>query len=818
MYKSCQHIFNFFKPLGLFALISCFALFLNVKPAPAADNASLPTPGSEEYSQQVESGAIKPCGESNAYGCSQGKTCYRITHKKKSWNLSWGFSTYTKTTVSWKCMTAAERDKLKEDNPKDTIEERQEGSFENGTLISVDKNIWGLGIFGSSEEYAYDTSGDYTYSDRASNVACEIQRLVYKYQSSCYSCLVIKTLLQEFMKVAEKTYSLCREAGVKILFLASILWIAFFVLKQVSTFTNVEPISMINTFLKQMFKILFVYVVIVSGADTFITYVVNPVLNVGADYGLGLIESVEETVSVDLSTRDGYGYEGDSLISNDVLDKLLMLNFGIDRIVSDNLVIGHALTCHATHAGAWYLMKIKIVNFWIWICGAAIWFMGFMMVISIGYYLADICFKIGIAIMIFPIAIALWPFAPTKDKVGACISTILKSAAIFAFLSMTAAYAAVLISSALRDTSVLKEKIIQGDTEWIGQTFDLTGSYFLILVFAYIYALLLIGKTIKDYVDKFFGGGLISDTPMHMGAVRMVHFAKQRTIGAAKYAKDVAVHQSGRAIKATGRGVSKFTRNAYNKLTGNKNDSASNSGASNQTQTKQTAGGKATQASGAAIKNSGRAMEASGKAMETGGKAIDKAGKGVDKAGSGITKAGGKLSSSGIGAIIGIPMMAVGLAVQAGGKAMQLAGRATQQAGKATQKAGSTIKENGKRIEQKGRNMRKPVDNSQSSGNNGGGNNSGGNNGGGNNGNGNNGGGNNGNGNNGNGNNSGGNNGNGNNGGGNNGNGNNGGGNNGGGNNGGGNNGGGNNGGGNNGGGNNGGGNNGGGNNGGGNT
>ena len=670
-------------------------------------NASnLPAVGTSEYKLEAEKGQLfKTCGEQFPYGCPEGTKCYRVTKQVSDTYTSdvGGFVTsFTskKQVLSWECV-ADGTEIPKHENVDDPIYElREEGSLGIGTItrdVSSNSNA----INDQKSERVCDTSGN-CKTVRDSNATCEIGRMKLKYQTNCYSCLVVKTLLSEFMKIGEKTYSLCRDAAVKILFLCSALWIAFFVLKNVSSLTSIEPASFVNQLLSQLFKIVVAYAIIVSGADTFITYVVNPIMDAGADYGLGIIQAAEQSISTSPDAQYAYD-QGSSLLSKDVLNKILALNQGIDRIVSTNLVIGHGLTCHATHAGVWTItigfFTLHIVNLWIWLCGAIIWFLGFMMTLSIAYYLVDIAFKIGIAIIIFPITIALWPFSLTKDRVKACISTIFMSAATFAFLALTASYATLLISASLRDISTLETKLSDGDTQWISDTFDVTGPYFLIILFAFLYSLKLIEATIPSYVSLFFSGGIAAKlTPIHKELTRVTDVAKKSAIGTGKYVKDVATHQGSRATKGIASTLGKINPVRFANL--QQQDAGQNS-------SQQSAAGQATQMAGATLKNSGKAVEATGKATKTAGKGMEIAGKGMDAAGKGMSKAGASLSSSGIGAIVGVPLKAVGIATQAAGKATESAGKNVKTAGENIEKTGKTMKNTGKKMEEKGKDMKK---------------------------------------------------------------------------------------------------------------
>ena len=663
------------------------------------DTSSLPKVGTPEYKLEAEKGQLfKTCGEKNPYGCSDGSQCYRVTTRSSSsTSISTGITgTVTSTTstnevISWECLASGSQIPMHEKESDPIYELREEGSLGIGTITRY--NIYDA----FPDEEICDTAGN-CKKYKGSNSACEIGRMKAKYQTTCYSCLVVKTLLSEFMKIGDKTYSLCRDAAVKILFLCSALWLAFFVLKNVSSFTSIEPANFVNQLFSQLFKIVVAYAIIVSGADTFITYVVNPIMDAGADYGLGIIKSTEQSISTEVDSQYAYT-ETNSLLSNSVLNKILALNQGIDRIVSTNLVIGHGLTCHSVNAGKWTIslgfFSVHIVNLWIWLCGAVIWFLGFMMTLSIAYYLVDISFKIGIAIIIFPITIALWPFSFTKNRVKACISTIFMSAATFAFLALTASYATLLISSSLRDISTLEQKLKDGDSQWIADTFDITGPYFLIILFAFLYSLKLIESTIPSYVSLFFSGGIAAKlSPMHMELTRATDVAKKSAVGTGKYVKDVASHQGSKATKGLVSGLSKIGTIRFvhpQQQSGNQSEN-NQSGGNQSLLSKITSGG---------VETAGKGVEAAGKGVEAAGKGVEAAGKGVGAAGKGISAAGTALSSTGLGAIIGIPLKAIGIATQAAGKGVEAAGKATQTAGKTMKQTGKVMKQTGKVVKNK---------------------------------------------------------------------------------------------------------------------
>ena len=474
------------------------------------------------------------------------------------------------------------------------------------------------------------------------------------YQGKCYSCVIIKTLMETFLNACSKAYDITSEAGVKLLVLGALVWMAFFVMKNVSSLSNIEPGAMMNTLTVFLFKVMVAYILITSGLGVLIKYTINPLLTAGADFGIAFM-SVTSDISGAPELNANYavtvptisapdGGAATEIVSSDVMNRIMFFAQNLDKNVSTNLVIGHAMTCWSMKGGAWDFEIFKMVNLWLWFCGALIWFVGFMLTLGIGYYLLDISFKLGFAIMALPVVIGLWPFNVTKGKVTAVISIMLKAAGTFVFLALTTTYALAMINVALRDVPTLFAKIEAGDAIWISNTFDLTGPYFLIILFVYLYSMKLISSTVSDYVDKFFKDSVFGGAdPMHGKLTQMTDFAKQQAMRPVKWAGGKASDAVKKQVTEGAAKAGKFVRGLFK--------------------------GKA------------------------GGKGLMSAGKG--------------LSATGLGAIVGVPMMIAGAAAYGAGKGAEVAGKVTQKAGKAMQKGGKAMKKIGEKMEKAGEKMEK---------------------------------------------------------------------------------------------------------------
>jgi hypothetical protein len=243
----------------------------------------------------------------------------------------------------------------------------------------------------------------------------------------------------------------------------------------------------------------------------------------------------------------------------------------ITNTTADNMVLGNMVMCYAglENGGAWKIEKFNItiahvLNVFLWLEGAIIWALGFMLTLAVSYYFIDISFKIGFAVLAIPVVMGIWPFGFGQDKLFKAISIIAKSSATFAFLAITTAFGMELISEALSGLDSLYAKIDAFATETvpadmedkfkseIDNTLYLFSPTFIMMAFAIIYFYKMVQGTISDLVNKFFPDNVFGDSsPMHSAATMMTSFAHKMAmkVTGADIAKDIVAHQTGRLVK-----------------------------------------------------------------------------------------------------------------------------------------------------------------------------------------------------------------------------------------------------------------------------
>lgn len=348
------------------------------------------------------------------------------------------------------------------------------------------------------------------------------------------------------------------------------------------------------------------------------------------------------------------------IMSPAVMNSILGATKAIGDITSENMVLGDAIMCYASldNGGAWHPFGFTVTNFWMWFEGVFIWCTGMLLTIAVAYYLLDLSFKIGFAVVALPIVVGLWPFEITKDKFSICVSIIAKSAATFAFLAMTTTFTVQLTDAvysyededmtveadpnapkglaklyeiydraSMAEIGAAKMSDAQKETdiEYAARKLAIFSTTFVLLLFAFLYSFKLVQATVPDLVNKFFPDKAFGDQqPMHHWATAASKWVKDQAMKPVGWARDAALYQGGNLAKnIAGRavgGIAGSVRAAAGKGKGNS----------------KTMGGMAARGAGNITTGIGKAMSAVG--LKKAGAAVQNAGKKAKDAGNALDK------------------------------------------------------------------------------------------------------------------------------------------------------------------------------------
>ncbi len=138
--------------------------------------------------------------------------------------------------------------------------------------------------------------------------ACQTEKFKEKWQSCCFSCKTVQTMISTFLKAAAKSYGIMRKAANALLLILSILWIAVFLIKNLSQFTTLELGKFMNEFGLFLFKVLVAWVCINGGVNVLLRFTIQPILAFGTEFGMKLLTLSANDVIVPFTILTEVGY------------------------------------------------------------------------------------------------------------------------------------------------------------------------------------------------------------------------------------------------------------------------------------------------------------------------------------------------------------------------------------------------------------------------------------------------------------------------------------------------------------------------------
>lgn len=257
---------------------------------------------------------------------------------------------------------------------------------------------------------------------------------------------------------------------------------------------------------------------------------------------------------------DGIVRTPPNLFNTNILSRMSEMLQTIYISLGKLYVIGQGLMCYASHTNRIDLKVFKMVNIPYWLAGLAIYLSAFFITLSIGLFFIDIAFKIGFALLMLPISIALWPFEPTRGKLSENFSIIIRNSMLFVLVSIGISYGITLIQSSIAygiNEDEFARSINDSSSTQIAEQFALSGTNTLIILFCLIYAYLLIQSSVNDYLNRIFPDNVFGgDSPMHLAGVQAFgNFATHVALPVASMGTDIIRNQAGLGLVKMGEGL-----------------------------------------------------------------------------------------------------------------------------------------------------------------------------------------------------------------------------------------------------------------------
>ncbi len=270
------------------------------------------------------------------------------------------------------------------------------------------------------------------------------------------------------------------------------------------------------------------------------------------------------------------------LFSNSPLEELsnniIKLAELINQSTSEMMRFGDMLMCSGLHGSAADIdivgvISLKLIAPSIYLSGALLYIIGFLIMLMTSFYLFDAAFNLSISVILLPLALALWPFGWTRDKLKIVINSILYYTGVFIFLPLGVLMAKELafsvVEMAFKSSAGFDfQTAYEADqSDLIEENLGIFCMPFLKVLLFYVVALRIIPLMATEFCKYFFGNALVGSPMMDRITQAAKHLMRQGK-KAGKLGKDISKHQMGKKIEGKGNDMSNPSNNIFSRAFG----------------------------------------------------------------------------------------------------------------------------------------------------------------------------------------------------------------------------------------------------------
>lgn len=341
-------------------------------------------------------------------------------------------------------------------------------------------------------------------SNRADNTCAPSQ---YKMSyGDCMLCPLFEIIFNTASRIAKLAFDKLATPVLTVVLVAWALWIAFEILKFLSSFKTVDAPSLIKTLLNKSFVILIVVTFLQADSGTFFAMLMEPVFNTGF--------KLAQMAATDTACTTQYNIMQDGGLPPSMGQSILCTLVAIQQRLLDTMSIGAATMCIGLYVkgSAFILPAIPYV-----FSGLFIFLGAFIVIIIFPFLLLDTIFQLCVACALLPAAIGAYPFKKTNKYVRKVWDIFMNAMFCFVFMSLVILILTTAIETTLVNSGI--NKVTDSNFQETAVTVLVWGGVALIkIVFILLLAKAILGET-KSYAGQFASSMVSSDIGSKMGGM-----------------------------------------------------------------------------------------------------------------------------------------------------------------------------------------------------------------------------------------------------------------------------------------------------------
>lgn len=329
---------------------------------------------------------------------------------------------------------------------------------------------------------------------------------------SCIFCPLFKTIFKAAQDISTNAFTQLGKSMALVMLIGFSIYIAFSVLKLVSSFTKQDGPKFITGLLGQAFKVLFAYVMLMNSPEVY-NYIIAPVLSAGLEFGMSLLFEKGNSYISSCPTTGDANLSG--IIPTYLYVKLDCFIRAVQAEISLAQTIGSSLMCVARHASAdsYKGLGVEVAKLWdfsMMFQGLIIYCFALLISLAFAFYLIDATVRLGIVGALMPFLIACWPFKITSSYTGKGWAMFMNSFFTYVMMGLVVSVNIQLIGASLtggKGGFKAIEAALNGDqVSVLRDLLDIGFGGFLILIACCLFGFKLTGQA-TELANQMSGGG-----------------------------------------------------------------------------------------------------------------------------------------------------------------------------------------------------------------------------------------------------------------------------------------------------------------------
>lgn len=261
---------------------------------------------------------------------------------------------------------------------------------------------------------ACSVATDAPEEESAKDLSCKNLNEYTQDTAFCPTCIIFERILMADQKLAGGAFGVLAGSLIKILSLAFLIYLAIQTLILVASPASQTLGKYLTSLAVQGFKVL-VAVLILSNPSFLYDLALKPILESGLDFGITLTGGSQSDILAAGAKYTKFN-TSDALLSAPFLQKMVGTADVFNTQAAFMPAMGRALICDAFYNLDWNI----IPNIETMFEGFIVIIFGYIIALSVGFYLLDITLELGFICCLMPFLIACWPFKITfrYTKVG----------------------------------------------------------------------------------------------------------------------------------------------------------------------------------------------------------------------------------------------------------------------------------------------------------------------------------------------------------------------------------------------------------------